>query len=151
MDTLILKLKKDISLFDYDDGIWNQIKSRKQSQTELAVIYIACREILFSRFSLSPAEVTTIKYIKFGLQNEYQKRLVVRDIVSMETMSKLCEKLEADVLTLASTSSHSIYCLQPELAFISDISSSRKNKYQETKSFYYYNYNSFSSKNYVSK
>lgn len=120
-DSLIEKLKKDFLCSDFDDELWGQIKARKQGRYEPVVIYVACMEALFARLSHSPAETTKVKYTKQGLQVEYQKRLALSDIDSLETLSKLCKKLEeADVLSLASSASNSNYSIDPELAYISD-------------------------------
>lgn len=125
-DTLVEKLKKDFLPSDYEDEVWNQIKTRKQGRSEPVVLYIACMETLFVRLSHSPAEVTKIKYIKQGLQAEYQKRLALSDVDSIELLSKLCKKLEeADVLSLASSSTQKS-SLEPELAYFSEISCNSK-------------------------
>lgn len=124
-EDLVLKLKKDFLSTDFDEDIWTQIKSRRQGKTEPVVLFIACLETLFARLSRTPAETTKIRYIKLGLQREYQTRLALSDIDSVSTLSNLCKRLEeADVLGLA-TSSRTISCLgDPELAYISDRSSS---------------------------
>lgn len=120
-ESLVEKLKKDFLVSDFDDELWNQIKSRRQDRNEPVVIFIACMETLFSRLSHYPAEVTKIKYIKHGLQPEYQKRLALSEVDSIDTLSKLCKKLEeADVLSLASTSNTSKFSLESELAYVSD-------------------------------
>lgn len=126
-DNLISKLKKDFLPSDFEDDIWNQIKSRKQGRTEPVILYIACMETLFSRLAHAPAEVTKIKYVRQSLQPEYQKRLALSDIDTVDTLSKLCKRLEeADILSLTSTSSSSQRCsLDPELAYLSDNSYSK--------------------------
>lgn len=121
-ESLISKLKKDFLPSDFEDDIWNQIKFRKQGRFESVILFIACMETLFSRLSHPPAEVTKIKYIKQGLQVEYQKRLALSDIDSVDTLSKLCKRLEeADILGLSSTSGSTHKSLvDPELAYLSD-------------------------------
>lgn len=124
-DSLVTKLKKDFLASDFEDEVWIQINTRRQGRNEPVVIYIACMETLFSRLTHSRVEVTKVKYVKQGLQPEYQKRLALSEIDSLESLSKLCKKLEeADVLSLTSTSGSSHKCsLDPELAYISDCSS----------------------------
>lgn len=138
-DSLVAKLKKDFLNSDFDDELWSQIKNRKQGRNEPIVIFIACMEALFSRLSHYPAESTKIKFIKLGLQSEYQKRLALSEIDTIEYLSKLCKKLEeADVLSLASTSSNSkVYSLESDLAYATDdnLSERRKNKYQSKNNF----------------
>lgn len=136
-DSLVQKLKKDFLVADFDEEIWNQIKNRKQGKYESVVLYLACMETLFSRLSHSSAEVTKIKYMKLGLQPEYQRRLALSDINSIETLSNLCKKLEeADILSLASTSSSHRGSIDTELAYISDEKFSKvfKNKNHPNKS-----------------
>lgn len=126
------------------------LKSRKQGRNEPTVIFIACMEALFSRLSHHPAESTKIKFIKLGLQSEYQKRLALSDIDTIETLSKLCKKLEeADVLSLASTSSHSkVYSLESDLAYISqDSLSEGKNNNSQSKNNIRFSTNKNDSKN----
>lgn len=121
-ESLVIKLKKDFLPSDFEDDIWSQIKSRKQGRFESVILFIACMETLFSRLSHPPAEVTKIKYIKQGLQVEYQKRLALSDIDSVDTLSKLCKRLEeADILSLSSTSSSTHKnSIDPELNYLSD-------------------------------
>lgn len=121
-ESLVNKLKKDFLPSDFEDDIWNQIKLRKQGRFESVVLFIACMETLFSRLPHPPVEVTKIKYIKQGLQVEYQKRLALIDIDSVDTLSKLCKRLEeADILSLSSTSSTTHKnSVDPELAYLSD-------------------------------
>lgn len=131
-DSLVGKLKKDFLTSDFDDEIWNQIKSRRQGRNEPVILYIACMETLFSRLSNHPAVVTKVKYIKHGLQPEYQKRLALCDVDNVEVLSNLCKKLEeADVLSLASTSSQSKCTIDTELAYLSDSRISTVNKKQK--------------------
>lgn len=104
-ESLVEKLKTDFLVSDYDDEIWNQIKSRKQGRYEPTVVFIACMEALFSRLSRTPAEVTKVKHIKLGLQTEYRRRLALEEIDTVQNLSALCKRLEeADVLSLASSS-----------------------------------------------
>lgn len=137
-DSLVAKLKKDFLASNFDDDLWNQIKTRKQGKTEPVVIYVACMEALFSRLSHNPAEITKVKYMKLGLQPEYQKRLALSDIDNVATLSTLCKRLEeADILSLASTSGSSRVCsIETELAYISDSKEKNmatKNKFNSRK------------------
>ncbi|KAJ8975115.1 hypothetical protein NQ317_000957 [Molorchus minor] len=122
-DSLIERLKQDFLKSDFDEEIWEQIKSRYQGKYESVVIFIACLESLFSRLSRPAIELTKIKYIRKGLQPEYRKRLALQDINSVADLSKLCKKLEeADILDLESRSSRqssSNSLIDPELAYVS--------------------------------
>lgn len=104
-DSLVAKLKSDFLDSDADDDTWRQIRERKQSRQEPVILYIAVMQGLFNRLSYSPAVVTKVKYIKRGLQKEYQQRLALQDINSLEELSQFCKRLEeADVLGLCSSS-----------------------------------------------
>lgn len=109
-DSLVEKLKADFLNSDVDDETWREIRMRKQGRNEPVVLFIATVEGLFGRLSYSPAPVTKVKYIKRGLQKEYQQRLALQDISSVDELGSSCKRLEeADVLGLCSSSrSHQV-------------------------------------------
>lgn len=147
-DSLISKLKADFLDSDIDDDTWRQIREKRQSKHEPVILYIAVMEGLFNRLSYRSADVTKIKYIKRGLQKEYQQRLALQDINSIEDLGKFCKRLEeADVLGLTS-SSHSRQI--SELCY--DRSNNKETDKNENKAPNNYNNNKFSnSKNKFNK
>lgn len=112
-DSLIMKLKADFLSSDIDEIIWRQIKDRKQTKSEPVVLYGAVMQGLLDRLSNKPAERTRVKYILKGLHKEYQQRLALHDIETVDQLTKLCRRLEeADVLSHASTSNvHQVFGL----------------------------------------
>lgn len=62
-----LNVRKDYLINDFDE-VNHQIKSKKQSHCEPVVIFVAFMEVVFSRSTHCPAEITQIKYIKQNLQ-----------------------------------------------------------------------------------
>lgn len=103
--SLITKLKSDFLNSDIDEETWRQIKERKQSRHEPAILYISLMDGLFRRLSNRPAEITRIKYITRGLQRDYRLKLALHDINSVDELSRLCKRLEeAEVLDQPSKS-----------------------------------------------
>lgn len=122
-DSLVVKLKQDFLQSDFDDEIWQQIRSRKQGRTEPVILYISCLEALFKRISHKVAENTKIKYIRLGLHQEFRDRLALIDLDSVEKLGALCKKLEDTKIVSysGSSSTKNISILtDPELAYISD-------------------------------
>lgn len=92
--SLVDRLKKDFFHSDNEDNIWEQIKQRKQKHNESVAVFIAHLQILFSRLSVSPAEVTRVKHIRKNLLPEYITQLALVDIDTVDDLSKHCRKLE---------------------------------------------------------
>lgn len=131
-DSLILRLKKDFLPADFDENIWQQIKSRRQNRKESVVLFIASMENYFSRLSHSVIEATKVKFIRLGLLSEYRKRLALHDVNSVEDLKALCRKLEeADILSLGSSSgsSQSVSVLvDPDVKFARKVSKNTKHR-----------------------
>lgn len=114
-DALVKKLKTDFLGSDIDDDIWSEIRERKQSGHEPVVLYVAVMESLFSRLSRMPPEVTKVKYIRRGLQKEYQKRLALQETDTVVELVKFLKRLEeADILSLSSSSSRDLLSLDDQ-------------------------------------
>lgn len=92
--SLIVKLKKDFLHSDVEDDLWDQIKSRKQKSNESVAVFIAHLQVLFSRLTSSPAEVTKIKHIKNNLLPEYITQLALVEIETVNDLATYCRKLE---------------------------------------------------------
>ncbi|KAK4887431.1 hypothetical protein RN001_003702 [Aquatica leii] len=104
--SLVSLLKSEFLPTDYEDQIWEQIKSRKQKRTEHVTIFIAHLENLFSRLSKSPLEATKIRIIMSNLLPEYISHLVLRDVSSVSELNSLCKKLEAASIHSPKSKSH---------------------------------------------
>lgn len=79
---------------DFDDEIWDDIKSRKQGRSEPTVIFIAVMETLFSRLSRPPVDSTKVKFIRRNLLPQYLSQLTLFETDRVEELVKCCEKLE---------------------------------------------------------
>jgi len=92
--SLVVRLKKDFLHSDVEDDLWDQIKSRKQKSNESVAVFIAHLQVLFSRLTTSPAEVTRIKHIKNNLLPEYITQLALMEVRSVNDLATYCRKIE---------------------------------------------------------
>lgn len=93
-DSLVSKLERDFLVDDYDEELWQFIKTRKQKHDESVVIYVSVMESLFDRLS-SPAAVSTkIKWIVRNLKSEYVKLLALEKLDNIEDLIKAARRLE---------------------------------------------------------
>lgn len=92
--SLVDRLKKDFFHFDNEENLWEQIKQRKQKRNESVAVFIAHLQVLFSRLSNSPAEVTKVKNIRKNLLPEYITQLALLEINTVDDLAKYCRKLE---------------------------------------------------------
>lgn len=137
-DNLMVKLKQDFLKTDFDDELWGQIRSRKQGNNEPVILYISCLDALFNRLSHQVAEITKIKYIKLGLQQDFRERLALVDVDSISALGSLCKRIEESKIVSHTSQNHSktIFCLaDPELAYISNTPGSSNSKVNETDSY----------------
>lgn len=92
--SLVILLKSKFLPPDFDDEIWDDIKSRKQGRSEPTVIFIAVMETLFSRLSRPPVDSTKVKFIRRNLLPQYLSQLTLFETDRVEELVKCCEKLE---------------------------------------------------------
>lgn len=122
-DSLVLLLKQEFLPSDYDDQLWEEIKSRKQGKNETVSIFIAIMETLFKRLSRPPCEITKIKHIRQNLLPQYFSQLALLDIPSVSELSKLCKKLEDAYVSQSKYRQPQkpyVEMLEPELAYVAN-------------------------------
>lgn len=105
--SLVAQLKSDFLPKDFDDELWEQIKSRKQNKKESVTIFIAIMENLFSRLSRMPHETTRVKHIRQNILTDYYKQLALQEIDTVEGLKKLVKRLEDSSLLSPSEKSTS--------------------------------------------
>lgn len=101
-DSLINKLERDFLVSDYDDELWQFIKTRKQEEDEPVVIYIAVMDSLFGRLSNTPAVSTKIKWMRTNLKSDYAKRLALENFNSVEELTNAARRVEEVYLVQSS-------------------------------------------------
>ncbi|XP_074034194.1 uncharacterized protein [Leptinotarsa decemlineata] len=79
---------------DYNEKIWEQIKSRTQGDRESIAIYVAYMDNLFGRLTVTVEEIIKLKIIKKNILPFYQNQLAFVDIHSIEHLIQLCRRIE---------------------------------------------------------
>lgn len=94
-DELITELKLDFLPADFDDIVWEEIRSRRQFKGEKISIYLAIMENLFSRLTVLPEEKIRLKTIRKQMLPVYVARLSLSEINSVRELADLCRKIES--------------------------------------------------------
>lgn len=118
-DMLVTKLREDFLPSNYDDELWEEIKSRKQGNFEKPTIFIAIMINLFHRLTKTPSDSEQLKYIMRNLQPYYASHLSLITVNSVEELITLCKKLEETKLQNSKFrgTAHGAKCLEPDLAY----------------------------------
>lgn len=118
-DALVSALRRDFLPSDYDDVLWDEIKSRTQGDREKVTIYIAVIENMFSRLSCPPSEDVRIKQIKKNLLPCYLPHITLIKFETVQGLADMCRMLEeAQVCQARSTAKRYTTPLEPDLAYV---------------------------------
>jgi hypothetical protein len=119
-DEVVQLLKQEFLPPDFDDLLWDEIKSRLQGKSESITIYVAVMETLFARLSRPPAEITKVKTIRRNLLPCYLNQLSITEVVTVPELIKLCKKVEElSALRQKHRAAPKSSCvLEPELAYV---------------------------------
>lgn len=118
-DSLVIALKTHFLPSDYEDRIWDEIRSRTQGHKEPVHIYVAVMETLFSRIDRPVAEVTKLKYIRRNLLPHYTSHLALIDINSIVELLNFCHKIdEAQNIKVNYRTPPNTSSVEPELAYV---------------------------------
>lgn len=79
---------------DFNEKIWEQIKSRTQGDKESIAIYVAFMNNLFSRLTVQVDESVKLKILRKNILPFYQNQLLLVDVHSIDDLIKLCRKIE---------------------------------------------------------
>lgn len=118
-DELVFSLKHHFLPSDYEDRLWDEIRTRTQGPKEPIHIYVAIMETLFSRTERPVSEVTKLKYIRKNLLPLYNVHLALTPVNTIKELVDFCHKIDEAQSTKhkyrapACTAS-----LEPELAYI---------------------------------
>lgn len=91
---LVERLKNDFLPPDYEDNLWDQIKSRKQGPDEKCSLFIAVMCNLFGRLPKPLSEQKQIKHILRNINPYFATSLALVEINSIDHLSELCKRLE---------------------------------------------------------
>lgn len=93
-DTLCNVFKEEFLPRDYNEKLWEQIKSRTQGEKESIAIYVAYMTNIFNRLSIKVDESIKLKILRKNILPFYQNQLGLIDISSTDELISLCRKLE---------------------------------------------------------
>lgn len=94
-DELIEQLKSTFLPPEYDEEIWNEIRSRTQGAEEKTAIFAAVMESLFRKLSSPPSEATKLRKIRRNLLPHLQTQLALHQPNSVRELVDACRILEA--------------------------------------------------------
>lgn len=95
---LIGLLKATFLPQDYDEDLWNQIKSRKQKKNESFALFQAQVMSLAKRLTVQPLEKTIVKHLRQNIIPEYIPLIALVDTNTVEELSAVIRKLENNVV-----------------------------------------------------
>lgn len=103
-EDLVTKLKVTFLHSNYDQVLLDEIRSRKQKQSEPVNIFISTLESMFYRLTKTPTEKEIVDIVRGNLLPSYVRALVLQDINSISDLVRLCKRIE-DTLSLNVNSS----------------------------------------------
>lgn len=120
-DSLVVKLKEQFLPPDYEDRLWDEIRTRTQGRKEAVHIYVAVMETLFSRLERPVVEITKLKYIKKNMLPHYVNQLSLTQINSIAELLSYCRRIdEAQVIQQNYHTPSKFSHIEPELAYVYD-------------------------------
>lgn len=119
-DDLVLQLRETFQPYDYENGIWDELRRRTQGAQERVVIFVAAMEQLFNRLSVKPSEEDRLKLIRRNLLPYLQKQLALHQLQSIRDLVRVCraiEETEIRVQQFCPPPTNYRNLLEPELAY----------------------------------
>ncbi|KAJ8959652.1 hypothetical protein NQ318_021840, partial [Aromia moschata] len=119
-DDLVAQLRDAFQPYDYENGIWEELRRRTQGVQERVVIFIASMEQLFNRLSEKPSEEARVRLIRRNLLPYIQTQLSLRTITSVRELVQACraiEETEIRVQRFCPPPTNYRQLLEPELAY----------------------------------
>uniref|UniRef100_A0A6P7GSF2 Uncharacterized protein LOC114345855 n=1 Tax=Diabrotica virgifera virgifera TaxID=50390 RepID=A0A6P7GSF2_DIAVI len=100
---LITLLKTAFLPPDYNDNLFDDIKSRKQKKSESITIYSSIMENLFRRLEEYPSEAQRVKILRKNILVDYIPLVALQDFPTVEILVSTVKRLEQNVLPLLQT------------------------------------------------
>ncbi|XP_050295859.1 uncharacterized protein LOC126735794 [Anthonomus grandis grandis] len=119
-DDLVTKLKDSFRPYDYEYGLWDEIRRRTQGSQERVLTFIVAMESLFRKLSESPSESVKLNLIRRNLLPYIQSRLAtheIHDLHELTRLSRAIEETEARVQRFVPPPTNIRQLLEPELAY----------------------------------
>lgn len=119
-DDLVLQLRDAFQPYDYQNGIWEEIRRRTQGEYERVLIFIASMEQLFTRLSEKPSEESRVGLIRRNLLPYIQTQLSLRTVTTVRELVKACREIEETAIRVrrfCPPSTNYRQLLEPELAY----------------------------------
>lgn len=93
-DELTRKLKEDYLPYDYEYGLWDEIRHRTQGAQERVLTFVVAMESLFRKLPNHPLEETRLNLIRRNLLPHIQKQLALHHVNSLAGLIKLAREVE---------------------------------------------------------
>ena len=96
-DSLVALIKKRFLVVkDFDDIIWDEIRTRTQGKHEPIHIYIAVMETYFTYLERPVHECTKLKWIRKLMLPHYLTRMPLSPINTISELIDICQKIDED-------------------------------------------------------
>lgn len=121
-DNLCKYLRKEFLPHNYQDKLWEKIKSRTQGEKESIGIYMAVMNNLFNRFERHVNEEAKLQILRKNILPYYQNHLILRDIDTIDELEVLCKKLEQgkEILSKFLPPTYDKTTVEPDLSYKTD-------------------------------
>ncbi|KAJ8973471.1 hypothetical protein NQ317_013465 [Molorchus minor] len=119
-DDLLSQLREAFQPYDYENGIWDELRRRTQGAQERVVVFVTAMEQLFNRLSVKPPEEERLRLIRRNLLPYIQKHLILHEVNLIRDLVKVCRSIEeTEIRTqqFCPPPTNYRYLLEPDLAY----------------------------------
>lgn len=129
---LVTQLREVFLPYNFDERLFDEIKSRCQGPDETIDIYIAIMETMFSRLNTTVSKETKLRILLRNLHPKLQTQLSLVDVESIEQLIKLGRRLEQKFETMdgyiAPSANRSKRSVEPALCYVASESEADKSQ-----------------------
>jgi len=93
-EELKIALRKEFLPLDYEESLWDEIKSRKQGTKETLGMFVANMLGLFSRLSESVPEERKLRILLMNMAPFYMEKLALQKVLSIRQLKDLGRELD---------------------------------------------------------
>lgn len=93
-DDLVWSLKESFQPYDYEYGLWDEIRRRTQGAQERVLTFVVAMENLFRKLPSVPSDDTKINIVRRNLLPYIQSRLATHRVTSMPELLSLARTIE---------------------------------------------------------
>jgi hypothetical protein len=91
---LVTLLKTNFLPSDYDETIWETLRSRFQRSDEPTAIYVAAMTNIFNRLTITPKPEEQLRLIKRKILPRYITALALQKVDSIEQLLSFCRRID---------------------------------------------------------